>query len=76
MSGTEDVSYVIEETQLDLDERTGPSPWLVLGIIGVLLALVFGLRGASGRRRARREATPTDIGDLGDPKFDDPAPSA
>ncbi|MBD5605231.1 MAG: hypothetical protein IAI48_09100, partial [Candidatus Eremiobacteraeota bacterium] len=44
---TESVSFVIEETQLDLDERKGPSPWLVLGIIGVILAIVFGVRGAN-----------------------------
>jgi hypothetical protein len=73
MSAPEDVSFVLEETQLDLEERGGPSPWLILGIIGVLIALVFGVRGANKRRIAKQEATPTEIGDLGDPKSEDPS---
>ena len=70
MSVTDDVTLVIEETELDLDERSGPSPWLVLGIIGVILAVVFGIRGANKRRAAGREATPTELGDVGDPAAD------
>ncbi|MBD5605555.1 MAG: hypothetical protein IAI48_10770 [Candidatus Eremiobacteraeota bacterium] len=72
---TTDAPFVIEETELDLEERSGPSPWLVLGIIGVILALVFGVRGANKRRLAKREAIPTDIGDIGDPNDDAPAES-
>jgi hypothetical protein len=70
MATSDDLPLVIEETQIDLEERTGPSPWLVLGIIGVILAVVFGLRAASRRRRAKGEATPTDIGGIGDSAFD------
>ncbi len=70
MSTSEDVPLGIEETHIDLEERTGPSPWLVLGIIAVILAVVFGLRGANKRRRAKGEAVPTDIGDIGDSAFD------
>ncbi len=67
MSATDDVTLVIEETELDLAERTGPSPWLVLAIIGVILAVVFGIRRSNKRRLAAGEAVPTDIGDIGDP---------
>jgi hypothetical protein len=62
MSATDDGTLIIEETELDLEERSGPSPWLVLGIIGVILALVFGIRSATKRREAAGEATPTEVG--------------
>jgi hypothetical protein len=71
MSATDDAANpVIEETLLDLEERSGPSPWLVLGIIAAIVALAFGLRVANQRRLAKREATPTDIGEIGDSAFD------
>ncbi|MBD5635428.1 MAG: hypothetical protein IAI49_13200 [Candidatus Eremiobacteraeota bacterium] len=65
-----DDTLVIEETALDLEERPGPSPWLVLGVLGVILAIVFGERRAGKRRLAKREAIPTDIGDIGDSAFE------
>jgi hypothetical protein len=67
MSAPEDVTLVIEETELDVAERSGPSPWLILGIIGAILAVVFAVRGVRARRQAKSEAVPTDIGDIGDP---------
>jgi hypothetical protein len=71
MSATDDsANPVIEETLLDLEERSGPSPWLVLAIIGAILAVAFGLRAANKRRMAKREATPTDIGEIGDSAFE------
>jgi hypothetical protein len=49
---------VIEEVPI-VKPRT--SPWLVLGIIGVILALFFGVRTVQKQRRRRRPATPTGI---------------
>jgi hypothetical protein len=67
MSVTDEVTLAIEETQLDVSDRSGPSPWLILGIIGAILAVVFGIRFANARGAASGEAVPTDIGDVGDP---------
>ena len=49
---------VIEEVPI---VRPGPSPWLVLGLVGVVLALVFGVRTVQKQRRRRRPAKPTGI---------------
>jgi hypothetical protein len=65
-----DDTLTIEETELDLEERSGPSPWLVLGIIGVIIAIVFGIRTVRKQRTAAGEATPTEIGDIGDSAYD------
>ncbi len=70
MSSTDDVSFVIEETELDLEEKSGPSPWLILAIVGALLAIAFGIRTVGKRRLAAQEATPTEIGELGDSAFE------
>ena len=55
---------VIEEVPI---VKPGPSPWLVLGIIGVILALFFGVRSVQKQRRRRRPATPTGIPPAGNP---------
>ncbi len=66
MSVTDEVTLAIDETQLDVSDRSGPSPWLVLGIVGAILAVVFGIRFANARRAASGDAVPTDIGDIRD----------
>jgi hypothetical protein len=66
---TDEPVPVIEETELDLEETSGPSPWLVLGIIGAIVAIVLGIRTARARSLAKSEAVPTEIGEVGDSAF-------
>jgi hypothetical protein len=70
MSSSDDVSFVIEETELDLEEKSGPSPWVIVAIVVALLGLAFGIRTVTKRRLAAQEATPTEIGELGDSAFE------
>lgn len=56
MTGYSEEFVSIEEVEI---EKPGTNPWLVIGAIAALIAVVFGVRAVRKRARASQPATPT-----------------
>jgi len=62
MSLSDDISVVIEETPIEAQAtKSRISPWLILGVIVVVIAVIFGVRSVRGSKKQKGpEETPAE----------------